>query len=99
MTTFRISTDILGPVWTPIFITTDRLFTLGMALVPELLENWLDATANGKILQGFESKELLLVNIEPLICLTTKKTEFSISPENEMPQSNIKVGFESTTHM
>jgi hypothetical protein len=47
---FRIPIDILRFVWTSIIIAEDRLYTLSMALVPELLQNWLDTTLNGEVL-------------------------------------------------
>jgi hypothetical protein len=50
-----------------------------MAFDPELIENWLNATGNGATLLDWESKGLLLVNVEPLVHLTNKKTETSAS--------------------
>jgi hypothetical protein len=50
-----------------------------MAFAPELIQNWLNATSNGDALLDWETKELLLANVEPLIHLTNKKTEASTS--------------------
>ena len=69
-----------------------------MALVPELLQNWLDATANGEVLQVFESKGLLLANVEPLVYLTNKKPESSILSKNDISQNSAEVIVESTSH-
>jgi hypothetical protein len=96
---YRISIDLFGSVWAPIVIAGDRLFSLNMALVPEMLQNWLDATSNGKVLEVFESKELLLANTEPLVYLTNKKTKTSTSIENRASQNNAEVVDEATTHI
>jgi hypothetical protein len=94
---FNMSIDYLGPVWTPIFVAADRLFTLSLALAPEFIQNWLDATSNGEVLADFESKELLLANVEPLVYLIDRKTKFSTSTENRTSQNNANVIVEPTT--
>ncbi len=76
---FRASLELSGSAWMPLLTATDRLCTLGMAFGPELIENWLNATGNGATLLDWESKGLLLVNVEPLVHLTNKKTETSAS--------------------
>jgi hypothetical protein len=70
-----------------------------LALAPELLQNWLDATANGEILELLEQKELLLTKVEPLVYLIKKKTEFSTSSENEISKNNTEVVVESASHI
>ncbi len=72
---FRASLDLSRSGWMPIMVATDRLCTLSMAFSPELIENWLNAIGNGATLLDWESKGLLLVNVEPLVHLTNKKTE------------------------
>lgn len=74
LSVFCLSINLLGSTWTPFLMAGDRLCTLILALAPELIQNWLDATSNGKILHDFESKGLLLTKAEPLIYLTNKKT-------------------------
>ncbi|CAF0840679.1 unnamed protein product [Adineta steineri] len=86
---YQIPVASFGAAWTPILMTVDRLFTLNTALVPELLQNWLDITANGEVLPILESKGLLLTDVEPLIYLTAKKNETSASTTNKLCHSNI----------
>lgn len=76
---FHMPMDLLGSAWMAILMTIDRLCALSLAFSPELIQNWLDATANGDVLRDLESKGLLLTNIEPLIHLTDKKTKTSFS--------------------
>ncbi|CAF1392612.1 unnamed protein product [Adineta ricciae] len=70
---YQLPVDTFGSVWTPIIIAADRIYTLSMALIPELLQNWLDVTRNGEVLQVLKSNDLLLTNLEPLIQLTRKE--------------------------
>ena len=85
---FISSLDLLGYIWSPIFLTAERLYTLTLAIVPELIQNWLDKTSNGEILRDLESKGLLLVDVEPLVYLTNKKSETSASTKRKSPMNN-----------
>jgi hypothetical protein len=81
----------------PILIAGDRLCTLGSAVSPELIQNWLNATSNGEVLKTFKSKGLLLANVEPLIYLTNNKTKISTSTETRSPQNDPEIIVQPTT--
>jgi hypothetical protein len=94
---FRIAINLLGSTWMPILIAGDRLCTLGSAVCPELLQNWLNATSDGEVLKDFKSKGLLLANVEPLIYLTNNKTKISTSTKTRSPQNDPKIIVQPTT--
>ncbi|UJR17062.1 hypothetical protein I4U23_003959 [Adineta vaga] len=74
-TLYRITVDEFGSIWTPFVLAADRIYTLNMALIPELLQNSLDTIKHGD--------ELLLVDVETLIHLTSKKTKRLLTtPDN-----------------
>lgn len=90
--------NMFGTTWTPFLMAAERLCTLSFALIPELIQNWLDITSNGIILHDLELKILLLSNVEPLIHLINKKIQISNSNENRSSQSNTEVIIEPTTN-
>ena len=61
--------DVIPPDWRPISVTIERLCLVALATIPELLQNWLEATLAGKVLQVFHFEGRLLNNVEPLIYL------------------------------
>ncbi|CAF4263018.1 unnamed protein product [Rotaria sp. Silwood2] len=95
---FGIPVNMLGSVWAPILTTIDRLCSVYLAMIPELVQNWLDTSANGTALQVVESKELPLANFEPLIYLISKKTKFSTSFKNRVLLTNEEVVIDSISH-
>jgi hypothetical protein len=76
---YHIPVNTSVPAWTSTMLAVDRISTLSIALIPELLQNWLDTTVNGEVLQELKSKGLLLTNVEPLIYLISKKNQSDAS--------------------
>ncbi|CAF1399207.1 unnamed protein product [Rotaria sordida] len=83
----RLPTNILGSIGIPIIITIDRLCSLILAIVPETLQNWLDATNNDEVLEDLQTKGLLLANTNSLIHLINKKTKFATLAELHATQT------------
>lgn len=61
--------DVIPCDWGPISATAERLCLVVLATIPELLQNWLEATLAGKVFPVFHSEARLLNNVEPLIDL------------------------------
>ncbi|UJR17002.1 hypothetical protein I4U23_003900 [Adineta vaga] len=74
---FRLSMDTLGSIWAPIMIAADRICSLTLAVAPELLQNWLNETYDGSVLQVLEQQNLLLNKVESLTNLIDKKQTVS----------------------
>ncbi|CAF0798481.1 unnamed protein product [Adineta ricciae] len=72
---FRLSMNTFGSVWAPIIIAADGICSLFLTVGPELLQNWLNATMNGKVLLIIEQQELYLNKVEPLVSLIDEKVE------------------------
>ena len=75
--------DVIPADWRPISVTAERLCLVALATIPELLQNWLEATFAGKVLQVFHLRGRLLANVEPLIYLINKKELDSSVNENK----------------
>ncbi|CAF3872461.1 unnamed protein product [Adineta steineri] len=86
----RTTVLTLGSVWMPIILAVDRLLGLIAAIIPELLENWLNISAKLEYLQILNSNHLHLENFEPLIHLINKKTKNSKLTADNKLSNNIK---------
>ena len=75
--------DVIPSDWRPVSVTVERLCLIVLATIPELLQNWLEATLDGKALEVFHFQGRLLNNAEPLTYLINNKELGSDTIENK----------------